>query len=195
VTVPSTTAASPLPGTGSSLTVTGAELAILTVTEMSVLEEARVAASEARPPTTETPTNVSVLASVAAAVPALASFFSGDSAAFLAGAMVVVRDTTAVVVIDDNHADALIDQLSDARHALAGTLELTPATTRIVVRAEQAAYRAQWRACTTANDHDDASDAHPYTAHHHHGTVALTTPAGSWLVHRDDLAVRAHLLW
>jgi hypothetical protein len=76
------------------------------------------------------------------------------------------------------------------------------------VRAEQAAYRAQWRAVVAAGsiddgdaydhnnyhyDHeDDAADTHPYTAL---GTVALTTPAGSWLVHRDDLAARVRLLW
>ena len=70
VTVPSTTAESLLPETGCSLTVTGAELEILTVTETSEVEEARVMASEARPPTAGMPTNVSVLASVAAVAPA-----------------------------------------------------------------------------------------------------------------------------
>ncbi len=108
-----------------------------------------------------------------------------------------------MVVVDYNNAGALVDQLFDARHALAGSSDHPPTTTRVVVRSEQAAYHAQWRAaCSTTtacidgdrnNDDalDDADDHdHPYVAS---GTAALTTPAGSWLVHRDDVATRARL--
>jgi hypothetical protein len=107
----------------------------------------------------------------------------------------------AVVVTDAKEAEALIDQLFSARHACAGTLSLTSTTTRVVVRSEQAAYRAQWllvcgdhdrrrpRSSSSSGDHDsdDEDDPHPYAAS---GTVALTTPAGSWLVHCDELSRR-----
>ncbi len=126
---------------------------------------------------------------------------------YLLGAFPAAAAALAVVTDDDaEEAEALIDQLFNARHACAGTLSLTSTFTRVVVRSEQAAYRAQW--LLVCGDHDrrrprssgggvDDSDSDSDSdedAHHHpyaaSGTVALTTPAGSWLVHCDELSRR-----
>jgi hypothetical protein len=77
-------------------------------------------------------------------------------------------------------AVAVAASVVDAQHVCAGTMELTSTTTRIVPLSGQAAYRILWRAMCGGRD----SPAHPYAAA---PTVALTTPAGSWLVHACDL--------
>jgi hypothetical protein len=126
-------------------------------------------------------TSIVVVAAAAAELPPpLASYLghsNNDTAADLVGYADALRDGNAPAVV------GVAAQLVNALHMCAGTMELTPTTTRIVPPSEQAAYRVLWRAVCGGRD-DDSPTAHPYGAA---PTVALTTRAGSWLVHRGDL--------
>jgi hypothetical protein len=128
---------------------------------------------------------------VIAALPRPLVSYLGQSNADAAADLVGYAD--ALLRNEEVHIGAMVArlmaaQLVNALGACADTADLTATTTRFVVGSEQqAAYLAQWRAACGGRDFCFGAGAHPYDGTAMEGVAALTTPAGSRLVHRDDL--------